>query len=283
MLRKMILALAILAMLIPSSLAMTSPVNPAMPAPDMQTITLNTGFNHSIQAKYPVASNVAPLGTAAGPLDAYWTVVSASGAPLNSAFNINKHPAWSAAQADSQWISYSSTGSQNLVQGPYYYQKCFCMTKTLWQSDEAVQKSVLDISVKADDAFYLGLNTIPDKNNPSTYILATNMSTGAGGFSNSNPFAVLKLTGNKLTNLLRPGRNCLTVRVDDMGGVITGFNLAGSLTTAGIDGIAKVVPPSTAPQFDSCSSCSGRRINDVKDVEVKSSTTREGLIRAPQK
>jgi hypothetical protein len=111
--------------------------------------------------------------------------------------------------------------------------------------------------------------------------LATNTSPGAGGFGNSNPFAVLQIKGSKLRDLLRPGRNCLTVRVDDIGGVITGFNLVGSLTTTGIDGIAKVVPPSTAAQFDSCSSCSRRR--NIEDVEVKSSPVREGLIRAPKK
>src|SRR4051812_45093517 len=118
MLRKLCLVLAILAMLT----AMMVTNNSAIASPDMQTITLNTGYNHDNQTKYPTLPS----------FDDFWAVIQdpigATSEPRR-ANNINKHPLWNGAQANSQWISYSPNGSQGLVQGPYYYQKCFCLTK----------------------------------------------------------------------------------------------------------------------------------------------------------
>lgn len=238
MLRNMFLVLAGLAILT----VLLIPHNSAKAAPDMQTITLNTGYNHDSQSVFPI-----------GALDAFWTLtqdpISTTPEP-RSANVINKHPAWAVPQPDSQWISYAANGSTGIKQGPYVYQKCFCMTKALWDNKEAIQQSSLDLSAMADDAFYLGLNQMPT---PSSNLLA---SGGGKGFY-AGPPAVLKITGNKLLQLLRPGRNCLIVRVDDTGGVITGLNLAGSLTTTGIDGIAK--GPKIQTQFNACSSCKNTR------------------------
>jgi hypothetical protein len=234
MLRKMFLVLAILAMLTTILISRNS----VMASPDMQTITLNTGYNHDNQTIFPT-----------GALDVFWTVtqdpVTGTNEP-RSANVINKHPNCQQPQPNSQWISYTTNGSTGIKQGPYVYQKCFCLTKALWDNQAAIQQSSFDVSVRADDAFYLGLNQMPT---PGNNLLSSG--GGAGGFS--GPPAVLKITGDKLKNLLRPGRNCLIVRVDDVGGVITGFNLAGSLTTTGIDGIAK--GPRVETQFNSCSSC----------------------------
>ena len=101
----------------------------------MQTITLNTGYDHPSQHKYnPV-----------GPLDAFWTVVqdpSPSTQEPRPANTINKHPAWSAAQGESQWISYSQSGSAPApVKGTYVYQKCFCLTKALWENPDTLRRS----------------------------------------------------------------------------------------------------------------------------------------------
>jgi hypothetical protein len=103
---------------------------------------------------------------------------------------------------------------------------------------------------------------------------------GAGGFN--TPPAVWKITGNDLLKLLRPGRNCLTVRVDDIGGVVTGFNLKGSLTTTGIDGIARATK--SGPQFDKCSSCLGTKADVMSDVKnIIEGTLKRDSERPPEK
>jgi hypothetical protein len=120
------------------------------------------------------------------------------------------------------------------------------MTKALWENKEAIQQSSLYVSVRSDDRFYLALNQVPSSGNN---LLASG--GGNGGFM--GPPAVLQITGSNLLQHLRPGRNCLNVTVEDIGGVITGFNLVGSLTTTGLDGIAK--GPKGPSQFNACSSC----------------------------
>jgi hypothetical protein len=225
------------------------PHNAVEAAPDMQTITLNTGFNQNAQVKYPLPSS--------GPvLDLFWTVTAdpVSGAVPRSANVINKHAAWQPALADSQWISYVTNGSTGIKKGPYVYEKCFCLTKALFSNQDAIQKSSFDVSVRADDAFSLALNG------------QNLLSTGTGGIGafNGTP-ATVTLKGSQLVQKLKPGRNCLTVRVDDIGTVITGFNLAGSLTTAGIDGIAS--GPKVTSQFTSCSTCRNPRLDVGHAIE----------------
>ncbi|HEX8188865.1 MAG TPA: hypothetical protein VF586_10975, partial [Pyrinomonadaceae bacterium] len=207
MLRKLCFILAGAALL-------TAPLlksNTAKASPDMQTITLNTGYDHSQQKAYTV-----------GPADSFWTLIqdpSSSTAEPRPANTINRHPAWSAVQGASQWISFSPTGSgPGLLKGTYVYQKCFCLTKALWENPEAISQSSLNVSVRADDAFYLGLNTMPDPSLNASYLL-TNMTGGGGGYT--GPAASLSVKGEKLLPLLQPGRNCLNVRVEDMGEVIT--------------------------------------------------------------
>lgn len=264
MLRRTCLMLTILALV--TATLMTK--NSGMAAPDMQTITLNTGFNHDTQQVFGIGSVTSPVK------DVFWTLIQdpiGSTSEARAADTIQKHSAWQPPQGtnESQWISYSPNGSQGIVKGAYYYQKCFCLTKALWENKEAIAKSILDVSVRSDDGFYLGLNIPPSSLGPSSNHLASSGSTG--GF-NGAP-AILTLTGEKLAQLLRPGRNCLTVRVDDTGTVITGFNLKGSLTTTGVNGIAKATKQ--GPQFDKCSACQGTK-TDV-DSGVKSNI--EGLIR----
>jgi hypothetical protein len=255
--RKFTLIVAILTALIASSLVMTSPFNTAIAAPDMQTITLNTGFNHATQQVFNILTP-----------DDYWTVIKDPVIATNEsrpADTILKHPAWQPPQDESQWISYAPGGNWQLVGGPYYYQKCFCLTKALWENKVAIEQSSLDVSVRADDFFYLGLNVAPVNLGPpnNQHQLATDAAGNLGGFG--GPPATWTVKGADLVKLLRPGRNCLTVRVDDLGGVITGFNLKGSLTTTGVDGIAKATK--TGPQFDKCSSCVNTKTDQVPDVK----------------
>lgn len=273
MLRKLTLTLAVLTMLILSSLATTSPVNVAMAAPDMQTITLNTGFNHDTQHAFSI-----------GQPDVFWTVIKdpvSQTSEARAADTIQKHSAWQPPQpTESQWISYIPGGSQYLKQGAYYYQKCFCLTKALWDNKEAMALSELEVSVRADDGFYLGLNVPWSDLGPTKNLHQLAHGGGLGAFN--GPPAVLNIKGNNLVKLLKPGRNCLTVRVDDIGGVITGFNLKGSLTTTGIDGIAKATK--LGPQFDRCSSCQGTKPDIGSDVKNIIEGTLEGVpARPPRK
>jgi hypothetical protein len=211
----------------------------------MQTIPLNTGFNHDPQYLQKYSPNPKD--------DLFWSVIQdPNGSTLHPASTINPYPvAWQAAQGDSQWISFVNDGSTGLKQGAYVYQKCFCLTRALFENKDAINQSSLDLSVMADDAFYLDVNSMPG---PLGNILTNG--GGKGGFG--GPPATLKLTGQALVNKLKAGRNCLNVRVDDLGGVITGFNLVGTLTTTGIDGIAQAAGPKETPQFNNCSSCKKR-------------------------
>lgn len=255
MLRKICFMLAVAALL---TAAMSRSTDTAKASPDMQTITLNTGYNHSTQHKYLV-----------GNPDAFWTIIQdPSNATPRPANTITPHQAWSQPQGESQWISFSQNGSGR-PGGVYVYQKCFCLSRALWDNPEAIRQSSLDIKARGDDAFYLGLNTTPDPNVPGSYLLAT--TTGVGGGFNGNPIS-LSIKGDKLASLLRPGPNCLTVRVDDTGGVITGLYIEGGLTTTGVDGIASSAPPKGAPQFAACSACSKTRPDRAAEVrdEVKS-------------
>jgi hypothetical protein len=91
--------------------------NSAKASPDMQTITLNTGYNHDNQSAFSI-----------GALDAFWTLTQdpiAGTSEPRSANVINKHAAWQPAQQppNSQWISYTGNGSTGIKQGPYIYQK----------------------------------------------------------------------------------------------------------------------------------------------------------------
>lgn len=252
MLRKICFMLALAALL---TAALLKNTDTAKASPDMQTITLNTGYNHSSQQAYGI-----------GVGDAFWTLVKdASGPTSRPAITINKHSAWSPPGGASQWISFSQNGVGR-AGGIYVYQKCFCLTKTLWENPEAMRQSSLDITVRADDGFYLGLNTVPG---PGNSLLAT-IPGSSGGFSGAP--GTLSVKGEKLLSLLKPGTNCLYARVDDTGGVITGLNVSGTLTAAGIDGIASVSAPGAPPQYAGCSACARTRPDRSTEAqgEVKS-------------
>jgi hypothetical protein len=213
-------------------------------AQDMQTITLNTGYNHTTNSVYP-----------AGNYDLFWTLLSAptyAGTTPRSANILTPYGGWMPAVSGTQWISYNNSGSSG--GGDFVYQKCFCL-KRGFNNQNAVAQSILNIGVRADDNFYVGLNTIPIPTNPATYFLTT--SPGMGTFSGSLKTGTLSSTA--LTSQLRVGQNCLNVLVRDSFQVATGINLAGTLTLSGIDEVRKnirVTPTLFKPNgYSNCSSC----------------------------
>jgi hypothetical protein len=244
--RKMNLVLTFIAILL---LAIS-----AIAQPDMQTLTLNTGFNHATQTTFPVGS---------GQKDDYWQLVSDPIPATVEPRLANTIPpygsAWKPALPNSTWLSYNTDGQQGIKQGDYVYRKCFCLKKGFDMKD-ALEKTKLNISVRADDAIFVHLNVIPT----STNYLLTNSST-SGGFNSVNP-AVLDIEGKNLFGMLKVGTNCLYAKVQDTGTVVTGFNLAGSITAAGIDEVAKFADKNPNPQFSRCSSCFKGKIVDGSQV-----------------
>lgn len=214
-------------------------------AQDMQTITLNTGYNHTSNSVYP-----------AGGYDLFWTLLSAptyAGATPRSANVTAGHPAWALPTPGSQWISYNSTNGFS-SNGDFIYQKCFCL-KPGFNRPNAVAQSILNIGVRADDFFWVGLNTIPVPSSLATYFLNTTLPMGA----HNGPLKTGTLSSTALTSRLRVGQNCLNVLVRDTGAGITGLNLTGTLTLSGIDEVRKnirVTPTLFKPNgYSNCSSC----------------------------
>ena len=234
---------------------------------DVQTLTLNTGFNHDTNQVY---SLTAPLK------DDFWTLFyDQANVPIRLADIMNNHPAWKPAMADSQWIAFAPNGvpvANGKPRRVYVFQKCFCLKKG-FDDEKNFKNTMLELNLRADDwaAVYLNENpaTITATNPPSYPFLPPNAllspTASSGGFNSPNP-ATFKLEGKKLISSLRVGRNCLQVRLDDLYYVVSGFNLTGSLTAAGIDGVAKGTNPKS--QFNSCSSCSKIVKGDPKSLEM---------------
>jgi hypothetical protein len=222
--------------------------------PDMQTLTLNTGFNHATQTTFAVGG---------GQKDDYWQLVSDPIASTTEPRLANTIPpygsAWKPAMSNSTWLSYNLNGQQGIQQGDYVYRKCFCLKKG-FDSKDALEKTKMNISVRADDAIFVHLNVIPTSSN---YLLTN--SASSGGFNSANP-ATLDIGGGKLFSMLKVGTNCLFAKVQDTGTVVTGFNLTGSITAAGIDEVAKFTDKNPNPQFSRCSSCSKGKFTDGNQV-----------------
>lgn len=236
---------------------------------DVQTLTLNTGFNHDTNQMYSLA---------APKKDDFWTVLyDQTSVPIRLSDIMQNHSAWKPALPDSQWIAFAPNGIPSNNGQPrrvYVFQKCFCL-KQGFNNDKYIKDAVLELNFRVDDwgAVYLneslaaitGTNPTSYPFLPSNALLApTNI---AGGFNSQNP-ANLKISGADLVKRLRAGKNCLQVRVDDLGYVVSGFNLTGSLTAAGIDGVARGTDPKMP--FNRCSSCAGmKNINEeIRNTEI---------------
>jgi hypothetical protein len=278
-------------------------------AADMQTVTLNTGYNHAINARYtrPNPFNY-PLGNTVNHKDEYWTLISDpntnGGTPIPRQSDIMpNHPAWAPALANSEWIAFQRNGSpRGTAAGAYTYifEKCFCLKKGFDSDRDAVEKTKLEIEFRADDwgAVYINQTvpeilqfpgTIPGPPYNSTNPLANGSvnepyalvkgSTAGGGFV--GPTGKVTMAANELIKRLKVGRNCIQVKIYDLGRLVSGFNLAGSITAAGIDEVAKFNPKNPKQQFSQCSACAERRRGDgatdavenprleVKDIKVE--------------
>lgn len=229
---------------------------------DMQTITLNTGFNHANNARYvrPSTFWVYPLPASVNHKDAYWTLVydpkTNGGTPIPRRSDIMaRYPAWLPEMADSEWISFERNGFPT-GQFPriYVFEKCFCLKRGFDQGTDAVEKTIMDLQLRADDQAQVYLNqSIGTILGSAPPILGT--SSSSGGFNNPTP-ATITLKEATLTSRLKRGRNCLQVKLSDTGSVVSGFNLTGSITAKGIDQVAATpTPENSSAQFNSCSSC----------------------------
>jgi hypothetical protein len=226
--------------------------------PDMQTLTLNTGYNHANQSTFAVGG---------GQKDDYWQLVSDPISTTVDPRRANTIPpygsAWKPAMPMSTWLSYSINGSQGIMVGDYIYRKCFCLKKG-FDSKDAIKKTIMNLSVRADDDVYVHLNKVPTT---TDYILKKGPTDINGSFSSVNP-AQVELDGEKLFGMLKVGTNCLYANVKDTMNVVTGFNLKGSITAAGIDGVASFNENNKEPLFNKCSSCTGNTKDDTKSISV---------------
>ncbi|MEX2553072.1 MAG: SdrD B-like domain-containing protein [Actinomycetota bacterium] len=189
----------------------------------VESVTLNTGFDHTTGGLYPV-----------GAPDAFWTVVADPDAGTTEprpAAVITPHPAWEPALPDSGWISAYAT-AQNNLNGPYDLETTFCLQPD-WSDVE------LDLSLRADDwaEVYLNGTLIGTTPNPS--------------FNTASPTAI-NVTDQ---TLFVTGPNTLQVRMINSMGVAMGVNLAGQVRGAGLS-----LEDSLCCQPES--SLSGQKFND---------------------
>lgn len=270
-------------------------------SPGMQTITLNTGFNHVINSRYtrPTPFNY-PLAASVNHKDSYWTLIhdpkTNGGTPIPRMADIMpRNPAWAVEMPNSEWLAFERNGNPGAGSGAftYVFEKCFCLKKGFDQDKEAYEKTKLDIQLRADDWAAVYLNqplatilapTIP----PPPYTALANgtvaepnailkISSSAGGYNSPNA-ASMSLNADRLMRQLRVGRNCIQVKLYDLGRVVSGFNLTGSITALGIDEVAQFNPRNPRQQFSACSSCSNPKV--VQDDRVFD--TAGDRIREPQ-
>lgn len=127
---------------------------------------------------------------------------------------IEPHSAWADAYQDSGWISVACDGNPGLSGNKelFEYTYCFCL-------NEGFNRPELDVRLRADDAIEeitLNGNSLPFSGN-GTYSGADIQET----YTSPRYF--------------QAGENCLSVVVRDTGAVITGLNLAGTMTAENAD------------------------------------------------
>ncbi len=159
-------------------------------------IDLSTGVDDN--------GNVIPIGSP----DDTWTVVSEPppvGVLPRAANVINPNPAWLTIPG-TRWISANQTGPN----GTYVYEFCFCL-------DQRFMNAVLDLQLRADDRASVFLNGNFVGATPPIYAFNTPLPTPI--FTNNQSF-------------FRSGENCVRIVVENTHGVVTGFNMAGSVSAA---------------------------------------------------
>lgn len=211
------------------------PKNCADPDCKVDSLIINTGYNHANQTSYGI-----------GQPDAYWELITSPDQNLNlptPAWTINKNSAWINPSADAEWISPYSFPNWNTnnqpPDDPYTFQFCFCVC-------EGVDSIRINMDIFADntaEVFFDG-NSIFNFANPNTVV---NFQQGG---SINQAFAV------------KPGEHCLQIELRNWSAVAMGLLVEGS--------IKGITPEGTdpAPVFLSQVCCDpngtilGRKIND---------------------
>ncbi|HEU0133731.1 MAG TPA: hypothetical protein VFR28_02830 [Allosphingosinicella sp.] len=195
------------------------------------TLPLNTGFDNSNFTVYPLPTGSGSVS------DNYWIKVASSHPPGPApAFVINPHPAWqpplSGGGFGSQWISSTSpNGTSPSGQLNYaIYRKCFCLMPGYKQAQ-------MSFKILGDDMIGVWLNSIGGNILPIQ----------GGAFSGP------AINGAAYAGQFRTGRNCLYVLVVDTGSVVTGFDLAGTVSAYGLMPMASA---GAAASFKPCT-CEG--------------------------
>ena len=143
----------------------------------------------------------------------FWQVVgdpSPSTTEPRPASVIPKHAGWDGPLGTSQWIS-SYPSASNDTNGTYIFQTCFCV-----KEDARNVRLIFDIL--ADDRARVYLN--------GTQVGATPASWGFKDPANH--------IDTNITQLIKPGRNCIRVEVDNTNNVAMGLNIDGYITADGI-------------------------------------------------
>lgn len=243
MITNRLIPLALFALLYPLSLA----GQPA-PCPTYTTsLSLHTGVN--------------PTGVLlpGGSPDSRWTVLEdpfpSTVEPRPADVLTNPNAAW-ATIPQSQWIS-SQADSNQTKNGKYFYKSCFCLR-------DGFSNPSLKIDQRADDGADVFLNNTLaqiESTTPPTPILHG----AASSFSSSHVPDHLVYPGP-----FKVGENCLIVRVENTGGVVTGLDLAGSITAAGPNGSGGGVLKPECCQ--TTGSICGTKWNDLNHDGVHQST-----------
>ncbi|MFL6244734.1 MAG: hypothetical protein ACJ74H_01825 [Thermoanaerobaculia bacterium] len=164
------------------------------------TLSLNTGFDQ----------NAGALLTRGAP-DDDWRIANAVAAgPAKVVINPNR--AWAAPLPDSAWISVSpNRGASNPLLENIDFENCFCI-------GSGAAAAELDLQLRADNFASVFLNDVPI--------------SGAGGGFSGLPLDVHLAGAVGGSGPFRVGRNCLRVRVNDTGGIVTGLDLSGTVRAA---------------------------------------------------
>lgn len=123
---------------------------------------------------------------------------------------ITKHSAWSGPLGVSQWLS-SYPVANNDTNGTYIFQTCFCVK-------DGARNVRLIFDLLADDRARVYINGSQIGATPTSWAFqspATHVDTN-------------------ITQYIKPGKNCITVEIDNTNSVAMGFDLNGYITADGI-------------------------------------------------
>lgn len=180
------------------------------------TLPLDTGFDNAIFSYYTI--NGSP--------ENYWIKVASSSTNTPTpGFNIPAHPAWqtlppSIPGNQTKWVGPTATGTSPSGRTTFaIFRKCFCLMPGYKQAQ-------MSFKMRGDDGIGVWLNS------------AGNNIVPVQGGSFSGP----AINGPATAPKFQTGRNCVYVLVVDTGSVVTGFNLAGTISAYGLMPMAAAGP-----------------------------------------